>query len=125
MGTGEEEEGVDGVIVPQSVETAPETLSLGTGKGLKQGESSVMDNPAYEEMWGAISGPLEAKRGGGTIATGVKNVHTGTDLSSCDSVVRFFSPLEEGKERVLVRKFLCQDRGSYFPHSLIGSYWDW
>ncbi|KAJ8906443.1 hypothetical protein NDN08_002936 [Rhodosorus marinus] len=77
MGTGEEEEGVDGVIVPQSVETAPETLSLGTGKGLKQGESSVTDNPAYEEMWGAVSGPLEAKRGGGTIARGVKNVHTG------------------------------------------------
>jgi len=77
MGTGEEEEGVDGVVVPQSVETAPETLRLGTGKGLKQGESSVKDNPGYEEMWGAISGPLEAKRGGGTIATGVKNVHTG------------------------------------------------
>lgn len=74
---GGDERGLIEEMAPSMVDTAPDVAVIGTGVGVDPSVKSVVYNPRYEEMWGSIAGPIEAKRGGGTIVTGVKNVHTG------------------------------------------------
>mmetsp|Transcript_6023 Transcript_6023/g.18147 ORF Transcript_6023/g.18147 Transcript_6023/m.18147 type:complete len:540 (+) Transcript_6023:38-1657(+) len=62
---------------PALVNTAPDVMVVGTGVGINPSVQNLKDNPGYEELWKPLAGPIEAKRGGGTLVTGVKNVHTG------------------------------------------------